>query len=295
MTPESYFVYLPRTPERARWGVEVLGAGRVSIPAREAYPPTGHPTDHAFDFEKGRTLQALQILCVTAGEGLFESVSAGCHKVSAGTVMILFPDEWHTYRPALETGWTEHWVEVDGVVPRELIGGGVLQKQSCVFPGAAVAGVEAAFQDLHALLGGARQASVPEVSAAAYRLLALCAELPLDDARRSMMVDKVRRAERALSSIGGVPPDLQALARNLGWGYSYFRRVFKEQTGLSPWQYHLQSRLGQARRWIASSDLTLDEVAERSGFASAFHLSNAFKKTFGESPGALRNNARRRT
>jgi AraC-like DNA-binding protein len=136
---------------------------------------------------------------------------------------------------------------------------------------------------------------VPEVSAAAYRLLALCAELPLDDARRSMMVDKVRRAERSLSSIGGVPPDLQALARNLGWGYSYFRRVFKEQTGLSPWQYHLQSRLGQARRWIASSDLTLDEVAERSGFASAFHLSNAFKKTFGESPGALRNNARRRT
>lgn len=296
MTPEKkdYFAYLPRTPERARWGVEVLGVGRASIPARVAYPPKGHPADHVFDVNKGRTLHALQILCLTAGEGIFESVSAGCHKIAAGAVLILFPDEWHTYRPVFETGWTEHWIELDGMVPRELIRGGVLQRQRCVLRGAAESGIEAAFDELHSLLDGRRQAGVPELSSVAYRLLALSAELPGIDAQRSMTVDKVRRAERVLSATGGAPPDLPALARELGWGYSYFRRVFKEQTGLPPWQYHLQSRLAQARRWIASADLTLDEVAERTGFASAYHLSNAFKKAFGESPAAWRNNARRR-
>ena len=67
---KDYFLYLPRTPERERWGVEVLGGGFARIPAKIYYPPTGHPTDHSFNFEKGRVLQSLQILCVTEGKGL---------------------------------------------------------------------------------------------------------------------------------------------------------------------------------------------------------------------------------
>jgi hypothetical protein len=53
---KDYFLYLPRTPERERWGVEVLGGGFARIPAKIYYPPIGHPSDHSFNYEKGSVL-----------------------------------------------------------------------------------------------------------------------------------------------------------------------------------------------------------------------------------------------
>ena len=34
--------------------------------------------------------------------------------MKAGTVVMLFPDEWHTYAPDPETGWEEWWVGFRG-------------------------------------------------------------------------------------------------------------------------------------------------------------------------------------
>jgi hypothetical protein len=66
MTPRNgdYFVYVSTTPERARWGVEVLESGFAKIAPHQPYPAPGHPSDHHFDFKNGRILQALQILFV---------------------------------------------------------------------------------------------------------------------------------------------------------------------------------------------------------------------------------------
>jgi hypothetical protein len=48
----DYFVYISTTPERARWGVEVLGSGFAKIAPHQTYPAPGHPSDHHFDFKK---------------------------------------------------------------------------------------------------------------------------------------------------------------------------------------------------------------------------------------------------
>ena len=77
---------------------------------------------------------------------------------------------------------------------------------------------------------------------------------------------------------------LDALARRLGVAYSHFRRAFKQHTGYAPWQYVLSLRLAHARRALASTDCTLDEIAARLGFSSAFHFSAAFKRACGVAP-----------
>ena len=291
--PKNYFRYIPETPESTRWGVEVRGCGFAKIPAHSEYPPAGHPPDHRFDFKKGRVLQSLQILCIAEGNGVLKTSSCRRQRLSAGAVMLLLPGEWHTYRPDPTTGWAEHWIELGGAIPRQLLRDGVFQANRCVFPEGAASGIESVFQKIHPMLDGRRDASVPELSAQAFQLLTLCSELPTSSATRANVVEKVRRAERCLSNLpNDEPPDLPRLAKELGWGYSYFRRVFREQTGLSPWQYHLQARLSQACRLLASSDDTLQGIAETTGFASAFHLSNAFKKAYGESPGRWRTRSR---
>jgi hypothetical protein len=45
MTPpkSDYFVYISTTPERARWGVEVLGSGFAKIASHQPYPEQGIP------------------------------------------------------------------------------------------------------------------------------------------------------------------------------------------------------------------------------------------------------------
>jgi AraC-like DNA-binding protein len=82
--------------------------------------------------------------------------------------------------------------------------------------------------------------------------------------------------------------NVEALARRLGVAYSHFRREFKGHTGFAPWQYVLHLRLSRARRMLAAGDATLDEIAARLGFSSAFHFSATFKQSCGVSPDVWR-------
>jgi transcriptional regulator GlxA family with amidase domain len=141
---------------------------------------------------------------------------------------------------------------------------------------------------IHPMLDGRRHASASELAVAAMELLSACAMLSGGGTNRAKHLEKITIAERRLSSPIDGPPDLQALAKELSWGYSYFRREFKKQTGLSPWQYHLQARFSLAQRSLMTTNDTLEEIAQSTGFGSAFHLSNAFKKAFGKSPGHWR-------
>ena len=199
MTPpkSDYFVYISTTPERARWGVEVLGSGFAKIALHQPYPAPGHPSDHHFDFKNGRTLQALQILFVAEGSGWLQMESRQRQRISAESVVFLLPGVWHSYRPDPKTGWEEHWVELDGWVVRRLIEEGVINNRQCVFQGVESSGIAELFEKLHALLTGRRQYTVPELANTAHELLGLCAELPSAAKNPSRIAGLVRRAEEA--------------------------------------------------------------------------------------------------
>jgi transcriptional regulator GlxA family with amidase domain len=80
------------------------------------------------------------------------------------------------------------------------------------------------------------------------------------------------------------PVNLEEMVKELPMGYSKFRKLFKEVTGTSPNQYHLDLRLDKARELILSTNLTINEVAFKTGFSSIFYFSRLFKKKNGMSP-----------
>jgi Transcriptional regulator containing an amidase domain and an AraC-type DNA-binding HTH domain len=74
------------------------------------------------------------------------------------------------------------------------------------------------------------------------------------------------------------------MVKDLPMGYSRFRKIFKETTGLSPNQYHLNLRLDKAKDLLTSTNLTINEVAYQTGFDSIFYFSRLFKKKNGLPP-----------
>lgn len=284
-TPPDYFHYLPASPELAHWGVGVTAVGAARIAPAAPYPPRSHPADHYFAWSRGRRLDAFQILLITAGRGIFETRETGRCEVEAGTAFILFPKVWHRYRPDPVLGWQEKWTEFRGPVVEELWRNGVLDIRAPLRKSALSAGLETVVDAIHTRVRNApRPGFDPELSARMLSALAVWQAAGRVSPARSRLVRAVAEAERHLSENLAEPVNIEELARQLGVAYSHFRRAFKLHTGFAPWQYVLQQRLDRARRLLSSTDSTLDDVALRLGFSSAFHLSAAFKQAFGASP-----------
>ena len=63
-------------------------------------------------------------------------------------------------------------------------------------------------------------------------------------------------------------------------------RAFKRETGFSPHQYLLEARLNAARYLLASTGLSLAQIAEQCGFTDASALVNSFRRRLGITPRA---------
>jgi len=64
--------------------------------------------------------------------------------------------------------------------------------------------------------------------------------------------------------------------------------LFLKHTGLSPIRYWIELRLNEASRLLRHSELSIEEIAEQSGFANRFYLNRMLKKYRNITPAAFR-------
>ena len=145
--------------------------------------------------------------------------------------------------------------------------------------------------DLHAMLAelgidpGAASVGVPRFVCSAGPDVRLPGDADEDPARTSVGRVRVfidRHAGEALS--------LGRLAGEAHLSKYHFARVFQEATGLSPWAYVLEARIRRAKALLEEEDLPLSQVALEAGFCDQSHLTKAFKKAEGTTPGQYRKN-----
>lgn len=86
---------------------------------------------------------------------------------------------------------------------------------------------------------------------------------------------------------------LSFLSAQLHYSTVTLTEHFKREYGMSIMQYVALVRLRLAADMLASTDMTVSEVAEAAGFASAEYFSNCFKKFFGFSPSKRRESSNR--
>lgn len=78
------------------------------------------------------------------------------------------------------------------------------------------------------------------------------------------------------------------MARRAQLSPSRFSAVFRQSFGLSPHKYLLRMRVEHAEELLKSTELSLQHIAEYTGFSDVHHFSKAFKKTTGLNPGEFR-------
>lgn len=77
---------------------------------------------------------------------------------------------------------------------------------------------------------------------------------------------------------------LQTAAKKSFVSETYFRKLFKENFGISPKQYVVKRRIKYAASLIVAGYYTLSEIADLCGYSDYKHFSSEFKKIIGTSP-----------
>ncbi|WP_407923508.1 helix-turn-helix domain-containing protein [Algihabitans albus] len=81
---------------------------------------------------------------------------------------------------------------------------------------------------------------------------------------------------------------LSDIADSVGLSPQHFARAFSRETGMPPHRYLMGLRVERAREFLAESNLPLAAVAIKSGFCSQSHMTTAFKRVLGTTPGRYR-------
>lgn len=122
--------------------------------------------------------------------------------------------------------------------------------------------------------------------AIAVRLLGLECSAPamerrLSDAQLKRVMDFVE--EQIQTSLS-----LDTLSRVAGVSNSHLRTWFKAATGLTVHRYVLHRRIERARALLVSTNLSISEIAHRTGFAHQSHLAQWMRREIGQTPFGLR-------
>lgn len=80
------------------------------------------------------------------------------------------------------------------------------------------------------------------------------------------------------------PIDLDSLAKLSNLSKFHFSKLYRETTGFSPIQHLIQMKVEYARYLLETSDLSIQDIADRLGYDDSLYFSRLFRKTTGVSP-----------
>ena len=124
------FKYLLVNDRDKKYGLYVNTVGCQSVHPNVNYPFKEHPTGYYFNPQKGRVLQEYHIVYITEGSGLFSSSKLKEQEVRKGHLIMLYPGQWHSYKPHKATGWNEYYIGFKGSIVDGLLENNFLDRDN---------------------------------------------------------------------------------------------------------------------------------------------------------------------
>jgi AraC-like DNA-binding protein len=287
----NYYRYLPVSKEDEDWGLCVLNAGCSRIEKGVTYPPMGHPASHYFNWNQGRILHdEYQLIYIVEGEGIFESKSSKQEIITAGSVIMLFPEEWHRFKPNEETGWIEYWVGFKGSIVERLVQNYFFTPKSPVLHIGLKTALQNIFIEVIDTTTKEKAGYQPLISGCVLHLLGFIHHLVKQkEFKEEDTVETIVNKARILLR-ENIDEDIsvEEIAKRLQVSYSWFRKIFKVYTGIAPGQYLIQLRIEKAKALLSVPSKTIKEIADELKFESVIYFARLFKEKTGLTPAKYR-------
>ncbi|HPR33591.1 MAG TPA: AraC family transcriptional regulator [Prolixibacteraceae bacterium] len=285
---KDFFKYLTASEDDINWGLFLNVTGISVVEPFSSYPSPEHPKNYYFNWENGRTLNEFQVNYITEGSGILET-KQGKFRINPGSVLILFPGMWHRYKPDSKTGWTEHYIGFNGEFTRHLFRQPLFTTNNPVIKVGFHESLLYEFNQIIQLVKEERPGFQHECAGKLVYILGRIVSLSKNSEFANREMERtIRRACLYLRDHVHHYTNIEELAAQLHVSYSYFRRMFKKYTGLSPYQYQLGLRIQQSKEMIRNSSKSIKEIAIEMGFESIHYFSRIYKEKEGVSPSQLR-------
>ena len=94
--------------------------------------------------------------------------------------------------------------------------------------------------------------------------------------------------EMIRKEIENVDFNINTIANALYLTPAYFSRVFKRKMGMTCKDFIKNYRINLAKELLQNTDLSIQQISEKTGYATVYYFSQQFKQVTGESPGSFR-------
>ena len=284
MPKGNFFTYLTHSDADRKWQIVCNDAGYMICPNNTAYPPSKEKHPEIFkSVTTGRTLNEYQLIYITQGSGIFY-VEDKKYIVTPGSMILIFPGVPHHYAPSLKTGWIEYWIGFSGTFPDTLWNERVISPAKSFFR----IGLHSTFLYIFNKIFDQVREQKPgfqiRSSADTISLLAELISLSKNQNIKSGnddLVDNVKflLAEHLYDNI-----DINFIADEIGMNKIKIQNIFKEYTGMTPYQYFLNLKVNKAKEWLDYENYSIKEIAYKLAFKDPCYFSRFFTKKTGVAP-----------
>ena len=232
--------------------------------------------------------QSILIYCIK-GHGWCE-IEENRHEIRPGELLVIEPGTPHAYGADSSRPWTIYWAHLKGDSNLLLLGElGVTTAKPVVWLGEEPE-LLALFEEL---------LDVMEHGYAASRLLYASQILGhliglMIWASHRSSGGNLNAAQKVAQSIAYMKQHLDqsasfaSFAAMANVSESHYRSLFKHETGYSPMDYFIRLRIHKACQHLDTTDLTVKEIAQSTGYEDALYFSHVFKSVAELSPAKYR-------
>lgn len=283
-------IFYPAIHKRdEEWGLSVTTSGFQMVEPYSLYPPKGHPRGYNYIYRDGRILDEFQLVYIVKGKGEFVSTSVEEIVIEEGTVFMLFPGEWHTYRPVEAIGWEVYWVGFSGKQAARLMRKNFFNVEKPFFQVGYNEELIRFFQQINENAKREEPGAQALLAGIVVHMLGYLFHFRENEFFvNKPIVPMINKAKVIMRKhlLSDVNPE--EIASRLNISYSWFRRAFKEYTGFSPAQFIIQLKIQKAKDMLVQTNNSVKSIAHILDFETTGYFSVFFKRETGMSPLAYR-------
>jgi len=279
------FKYLIVNEKDKKFGISVNTVGFQSIQPNTPYPLTDHPSGYFFNAQKGRVLREYQLVYITKGKGVLSFDNENMIPICKGRLFVIFPGQWHTYHPQLETGWNEYYIGFEGSLIDSIVENSFISRENPI--------LEVGFnEELVNLFSRAIEIAEVDKTASQQYLSGIVLHmigLILSVSQNKIfevgdVIQKIEQAKIIMNENVYKNIDPEELAEKLNTSYSWFRKVFKDYTGYAPAKYFQELKIRKAKQLLVGTSHTVKEISYMLDYNSTEHFFSLFKKMTSYTP-----------